>query len=156
MPRRGNVKERIIPPDAKYNNETVARLINRVMKNGQKRTAEKIVYTTLELIEEQTKGDALDVLDQAIKNLTPALGVRPRRVAGATYQVPVEVRAARGRFLSMRWLIDSARARKGKSMAEKLAAELMEAAQGQGAAAKKREDMHRMAQSNRAFAHFRW
>jgi len=156
MPRRGNVKARIIPPDAKYNNEAVARLINRVMVRGQKRTAEKIVYDALEIVEEQMKQDPMDVLDQAFKNLTPAVGVKPRRVAGATYQVPMDVRPERGRFLSMGWLISSARARRGRSMAEKLSAEVMEAARGQGAAAKKREDMHRMAQANRAFVHFRW
>ncbi len=156
MPRRGDVEKRVIPPDAKYNSETVSRLINKVMQRGQKRTAERVMYGALRIVEEQAKNNPADVLEQAIKNVAPQLGVRPRRVAGATYQVPVEMRPERSRFLAIRWLIESAKARKGKSMAEKMAAEITDAVQGQGAAVKKREDMHKMAQANRAFVHFRW
>jgi len=126
------------------------------MRGGKKRTAEGIVYGALEIASEQIKKPPVDVLEQAIKNTTPLLQVKARRVAGATYQVPVEVKGDRGTAMAIRWLLDSARARSGKSMAEKLAAEMMDAVRGQGAAVKKREDTHRMAEANRAFAHFRW
>lgn len=156
MPRRGEVLRRPAPHDAKYDSEAIGKLINRVMKCGQKRTAERVVYATLQVLEERTKKNPLEVLELAIKNATPALGVKPRRVAGATYQVPVEIQAERSNFLAIRWLLDAARARKGMSMAQRLAAELMDAANGTGTAVKKREDMHKMAQANRAFVHFRW
>jgi len=126
------------------------------MKWGKKSTAERIVYTALELAAGQMKKSPVDILEQAVKNATPLLEVKPRRVAGATYQVPVEVRGDRGTSLAIRWLLSSARARGGKSMVEKLAAEIVDAAQGQGATIKKREDTRKMAEANRAFAHFRW
>lgn len=156
MPRRAKVIKREVVPDPKYKNLTVARLITRVMNRGKRSTAEHIVYVALDIIEKEMKQDPVSSLEQAVKNITPALEVKPRRVGGATYQVPVEVRQARGISLAMRWLIKAAQARAGKSMAEKLAAEVMDAAQKQGAAIKKREDTHRMAEANRAFVHYRW
>jgi len=156
MPRRGAIIRREMPPDAVYNSQLVSRLINKVMYGGKKRTAERIVYTALNLSGQRMKRDSIDVLEQAIRNATPLLEVKPRRVAGATYQVPVEVRGNRGNSLAIRWLLKSARARSGKSMAEKLAAEITDAAQGQGVTVKRREDTHRMAEANRAFVHFRW
>ncbi len=156
MPRRGAIIRREMPPDAVYNSQLVSRLINKVMYGGKKRTAERIVYTALNLSGQRMKRDSIDVLEQAIRNATPLLEVKPRRVAGATYQVPVEVRGNRGNSLAIRWLLKSARARSGKSMAEKLAAEITDAAQGQGVTVKRREDAHRMAEANRAFVHFRW
>jgi len=156
MPRRGQAIKREIPPDAKYHNVIIARLINKVMMRGKKATAEGIVYDALQIMEQQERKAPVNILEQAVKNATPLLEVKPRRVGGATYQVPVEVRPDRGLSLAMRWLIKSSRARTGKSMAEKLAAELSEAAKGQGTTIKKREDTHKMAEANRAFAHYRW
>ena len=156
MPRRGLVTKRVISPDPRYQNVTVAKVINRVMTRGKKSLAQAIVYGALDIIGERTKKDPVDTLEQAIINATPLLEVKPRRVGGATYQVPIEVRTGRGLSLAMRWLVRSARAREGKSMAEKQAAEVMDAAQKQGATIKKREDTHRMAEANRAFVHYRW
>ena len=156
MPRRARATKREILPDAKYRNETVARLINKVMMQGKKSTAEKIVYGAIDIMGQQGAKEPVNLLEQAIKNATPQLEVKPRRVGGATYQVPIEVRPDRGLSLALRWLVASARARSGKSMAEKLAAELSDAAQGQGVTIKKREDTHKMAEANRAFAHYRW
>ena len=156
MPRRGRVTKRQIPPDPRYQSVTVAKMINRMMIGGKKSLAQAIVYDALKIVEERAARDPVDALEQAIKNATPLLEVKPRRVGGATYQVPVEVRAGRGPSLAMRWLVRSARARGGKSMTEKLAAEVMDAFQRQGAAVKRREDTHRMAEANRAFAHYRW
>lgn len=156
MPRRGRVTKRQISPDPRYQSVTVAKMINRMMIGGKKSLAQAIVYDALKIVEERAARDAVDTLEQAIKNATPFLEVKPRRVGGATYQVPVEVRAGRGPSLAMRWLVRSARARGGKSMTEKLAAEVMDAFQKQGAAVKRREDTHRMAEANRAFAHYRW
>ncbi|HEY83468.1 MAG TPA: 30S ribosomal protein S7 [Dehalococcoidia bacterium] len=156
MPRRARPIKRETPPDPKYHNVTVAKLINKVMKCGKKRTAEKIVYGAMELLEQQASKDPVTALEQAVKNATPLLEVKPRRVGGATYQVPVEVRPDRGLFLALTWLLKSARARKGKSMTEKLAAELLDALRGEGATIKRREDTHKMAEANRAFAHYRW
>ena len=156
MPRRGQVIKRETPPDAKYHNVIVSRLINKVMKDGKKSTAERIVYDALQIMEQQERKDPVSISEQAIRNATPQLQVKPRRVGGATYQVPVEVRPDRGLFLAIRWLVSSAKARTGKSMAEKLAAELSDASKGQGVTIKKREDTHRMAEANRAFAHYRW
>ena len=156
MPRRSRAIRREIPPDAKHNNVTVARVINKVMKCGKKSTAEAIVYRSLDIIEQQSSEAGVTILEHAVRNATPLLEVKPRRVGGATYQVPVEVRPERGLSLAIRWLMNSARARAGKSMAEKLAAELSDAAKGQGATIKKREDTRRMAEANRAFAHYRW
>ena len=156
MPRRGRAIKRETPPDAKYQNVIIAKLINKVLMRGQKMTATKIVYDALDIIEQQERKSGVAVLEQAVKNATPLLEVKPRRVGGATYQVPVEVRPERSLSLAMRWLVKSARTRSGKSAAEKLAAELSDAAKGQGATVKKREDTHRMAEANRAFAHYRW
>lgn len=156
MPRRARVTKRETPPDPVYQSVTVAKVINKVMTRGKRSIAEGIVYDALNIIEERVKRDPVDSLEQAIRNATPLLAVKPRRVGGATYQVPVEVRADRGLSLAMRWLVSSARARAGKSMAEKLALEVLDAAQRQGATIKKREDTHRMAEANRAFVHYRW
>ncbi|MFC2060785.1 30S ribosomal protein S7 [Chloroflexota bacterium] len=156
MSRRASAKKREIPVDAKYHKTTIARLINKIMMHGKKSTAERIIYDALQIIEQETSKPPVAILEQALKNATPLLQVKPRRVGGATYQVPVEVRVDRGLFLALRWLVTSARARTGKSMAEKLAAELSDAAKGQGASIKKREDVHKMAEANRAFAHYRW
>ncbi len=156
MPRRAAAKKRKILPDARYSNETVASLIKKVMLDGKKATAESIVYGALDIMEQREKQEPIAILSQAMRNATPVLEVKPRRVGGATYQVPVEVRRGRDTALAMRWLLKSARSRTGKSMAEKLAAELLDAAKGQGAAVKKREDTHKMAEANRAFAHYRW
>jgi len=156
MPRRARAIRREISPDAKYHHETVARLINKVMMGGKKSTAERIIYGALQIMEQQVSKAPVTVLEQAVRNATPLLEVKPRRVGGATYQVPVEVRPDRGLSLAIRWLVNSARARTGKSMAEKLAAELSDAAKGQGVTIKKREDTHKMAEANRAFAHYRW
>ena len=156
MPRRGQAVRREIQPDARYNNLIVARLINKVMLNGKKATAEGIVYDALQIMEQQERQAPVTILEQAVRNATPVLEVKARRVGGATYQVPVEVRPNRSLSLAMRWLIKSARARTGRSMAQKLAAELTDASRGQGATVKKREDTHKMAEANRAFAHYRW
>ena len=156
MSRRARAKKREISPDAKYHNGTVARLINKIMMRGKKATAERIIYDALQIMEQETSKSPLTILEQAVKNATPLLQVKPRRVGGATYQVPVEVHPDRGLFLAIRWLLSSARARTGKSMAERLAAELSDASKGQGSTIKKREDVHKMAEANRAFAHYRW
>ncbi|MBL7119928.1 MAG: 30S ribosomal protein S7 [Dehalococcoidia bacterium] len=156
MPRRGKIEKREVLPDARYGSQLVTKVVHKVMRWGKKSKAEKILYTALDLASEQLKRSPVDALEQAIKNTTPLLQVKPRRVAGATYQVPVEVRGDRGSVLAIRWLLASARARSGKSMAEKLAAEIVDAVRGQGATIKKREETHRMAEANKAFAHFRW
>lgn len=156
MPRRGYVPKREILPDVRYGSIKVARFINKVMQRGKKSTAERIVYRTLELVGEQAKKDPLEVFEEALKNSTPLLAVRPRRIGGATYQVPVEVPPHRQTSLAIRWILGAARNRSGRSMAEKLAAELMDAVNKTGAAIKKREDTHRMAEANQAFAHYRW
>jgi small subunit ribosomal protein S7 len=130
--------------------------INKVMLDGKKSTAERAVYDALDRLEDQARRPAIDVFDQALRNATPAVEVKPRRVGGATYQVPVDIRAERRTSLAMRWLVRSARARRGRSIAEKIAGELMDAAGGQGATVKRREDTHRMAEANRAFVHYRW
>ncbi len=157
MPRRSRrVVKRVVSPDAKYNSTTVAKFVNRFMLRGQKTTAERIVYDAMELASQQLNGDPAELLEQAIGNATPLLMVKPRRVGGATYQVPVEVEKDRGRSLAVRWLIASARSRTGKSMKEKLAAEMIDAIQGRGATIKRREDAHKMAEANKAFVHYRW
>ncbi len=156
MPRRGRILRRETPLDAKYHHAIVARVINKVMRDGKKSTAERIVYDALQIMERHEQKDPVSMLEQAIRNATPLLQVKPRRVGGATYQVPVEVPPDRGLSLAIRWLLNSARARTGKSMAEKLASELSDALKGQGVTIKKREDAHRMAEANRAFAHYRW
>ena len=157
MPRRArSIKRNIVAPDAKYQSVIVARVINRVMKCGKKSTAEKIVYGALDIIEERGAKEPVTDLEHAIRNVTPQLKVKSRRVGGATYQVPIEVEPNVGLSLAIRWLVETARARSGKSMAEKLAGELDDAAKGQGVTVKKRDDTHRMAEANRAFAHYRW
>ena len=156
MPRRAQAAKREISPDAKYRSTTVSRLIVKVMQRGKKRTAEKIVYGALDKLGQHVSKDPVAALEQAVRNATPLLQVKPRRVGGATYQVPVEVEPERGLSLAMRWIIGFARARSGRSTAEKLAAEVIDASQGQGASIKKRQDTHKMAEANKAFAHFRW
>jgi small subunit ribosomal protein S7 len=154
--RRKRAPQRVVEPDLKYNSELVARFINKVMKGGKKSVATKVVYDAMEIAGARAKRPALEVFEEAVKNITPLLEVRPRRVGGATYQIPMEVRPERRRSLALRWLLASTKARSGKSMAEKLAAELLDATKGQGAAVKKKDDTHRMAEANRAFAHYRW
>jgi small subunit ribosomal protein S7 len=156
MPRRNRPPRRIMEPDVKYNSELVARFANKLMRDGKKSKAFRVVYDAFDIIEERAKKPPLEVFEQAVKNATPLLEVRPRRVGGATYQIPMEVRPERRLSLAIRWLMQSTRQRPGKSMAEKLASELMDAAAGQGASIKKRDDTHRMAEANRAFAHYRW
>jgi len=156
MPRRGKSVKRTITPDAKFNSVMVQTLINKVMYNGKKSTAERIVYTAMDDLAERTKEDPRQVVEQAIRNTMPILEVRPRRVGGATYQIPLEVRPARQVSLAMRWLLIAARARSGRPMAERLSAELLDAYREQGSAIKKREDTHRMAEANKAFVHYRW
>lgn len=156
MPRRNRPPKREVAPDIKYNSVLVSRFVNKLMYSGKKSTAQRCFYDALDLIESRSKRPGLDVFEQAVKNVTPILEVKPRRVGGATYQVPVEVRPDRQLSLAIRWLIDTTRGRPGKTMAEKLASELMDAASNTGATIKKREDTHRMAEANRAFAHYRW
>jgi len=155
MPRRKSPPKRITPPDNKYQSLHVAMLINRMMTGGKKSTAQGIMYTALDLIEERAKRSPIEVMEQGLRNVAPAIEVKPMRVGGATYQVPVEVPGDRSITLAMRWVLENARKRGGRSMAEKLAGGMMDAAQGQGAAGKKKDDTHRMAEANRAFAHFR-
>jgi small subunit ribosomal protein S7 len=157
MPRGARkVVKRIPAPDAKYNSIAVAKFINRLMLRGQKATAERIIYNALQSVAQQVNSNPEEALEQAIKNAMPLLMVKSRRVGGATYQVPMEVGEDRGRALATKWLIASARARSGKSMEEKLASELVDAIHGRGAAIKKRDDLHKMAEANKAFAHYRW
>ena len=156
MPRRSRATKRGIPPDANYHSVLVSKLINKVMMQGKKRTAESIVYGALSTIGERESKDPVTLLEQAVRNITPQLEVKSRRIGGATYQVPVEVRVERGLSLAIRWLLKSTEARPGKSMAEKLAGELSDAIKGQGATIKKRDDTHKMAEANRAFAHYKW
>jgi len=156
MPRRYRPPKRRIEPDVRYNSVTVTKFINRVMKRGKKSVAARIMYDALDIVETRMKRPPLEVMEEAVQNVSPVLEVKPRRVGGSTYQIPVEVSPDRQLSLAMRWLLAAARNRPGKSMAEKLANELMDAARGTGAAVKKREDTHRMAEANRAFAHYRW
>ena len=156
MPRRREVPKREVLPDPKFGSEMLSKFMNAVMKDGKKAVAEKIIYGALDEIAQKKGGDGLSVLNDALDNARPAVEVKARRVCGATYQVPVEVRPSRQNALAMRWLIDAARKRGEKSMARKLAGELMDAADKRGSAVKKREDTHRMAEANKAFAHFRW
>ena len=156
MPRRREIPKRAVTPDPKYRSETVAKFINVVMRQGKKSTAEKIIYGALDVIAERGKKAPLDLFNQALENVRPLVEVKSRRVGGATYQVPVEVRSARQMALAMRWVVDAARVRAGKSMATRMADELMDAAEKRGNAVKKREDVHRMAEANKAFSHYRW
>lgn len=156
MPRRGTPPRRETSPDLVHNNRLVTQLVNQVLADGKKGIAEKAVYEAFDIINEKTDTDALAVFKKAMDNIRPVLEVRPRRVGGATYQVPVEVPSRRSTTLAVRWLVGFARARKEKRMCERLAAEIMDAANSMGASVKKREDLHKMAESNRAFAHYRW
>ena len=156
MPRKGPVPKRPILADPKFNSKVLSRFINKVMLMGKKSTAERITYDALTLIETKMGRDPMDVFTQALGNAMPLVEVRPRRVGGATYQVPMEVRPDRRQAMAMRWLINFARKRPGRSMEEKLAGELMDAANNLGASVKKRDDTHKMAEANKAFAHYRW
>lgn len=156
MARRRRAEKRRVDPDPKYQSLMLARFINKTMHSGKKSTAQRIVYSALDIIENTEKKSGMDVFEQAIRNTSPLLEVKPRRVGGATYQVPREVRSDRSLTMAMRWLLSASRAKTGRPMAQKLAEELMDAAKGQGAAAKRREDLHRMAEANRAFVHYRW
>ena len=156
MPRRGNVPKREILPDPVYNSVLVTKLINGVMLDGKKGVAQKVVYDAFDLIQKKLDRNPLEVFTEALNNIMPALEVKARRVGGATYQVPMEVRPARRQTLGLRWLTAYARARGERTMAERLAGEIMDAANNSGSAVKKREDTHKMAESNKAFAHFRW
>ena len=153
--RRRKPTERPVTPDARYNNKHITMFVNRMMHGGKKSTAIRIMYDALGMVEERMKTDPQEVFETALRNVAPTVEVKPRRVGGSTYQVPVEVNTARGVALAMRWLIQNSRKRGGRSMASKLANELMEAAQGQGASVKRRDEVHKMAEANRAFAHFR-
>jgi small subunit ribosomal protein S7 len=154
MPRRGTIQKRIPLPDARYNSVPVAQFINKVMQRGKKSTAEKIVYQSLELAAERLKKTPIEVFEVALRNAGPAIEVKPKRVGGATYQVPVEVKSDRRQSLAMRWLLISARGRSGKPMHERLAAELMDAYNNTGSTIKRKEDVQRMAEANRAFSHY--
>lgn len=156
MPRKGDVKKREILPDPKYNEILVTKFINGIMRRGKKSIAEKIFYKSLDLIQERTHQDPLKVFHQALENVKPLIEVRPRRVGGATYQVPVEVRPDRKIALAIRWIIAYAKLRSEKTMQERLCAELIDAANNRGASIKKKEDTHKMAEANKAFAHYRW
>jgi small subunit ribosomal protein S7 len=156
MPRRRVAEKRTILPDPKYGNETLAKFINVVMKQGKKSVAEQIVYGALTQLQAKRNSDPLEIFGKALDNVRPAVEVKSRRVGGATYQVPVEVRLVRRTALAMRWLVDAARKRGEKSMGMRLAGEILEAYDGKGTAVKKREDTHRMADANKAFAHYRW
>ena len=156
MPRRNAPVRREIVPDAVYGNRMISRFISKLMLSGKKSLAERIMYGAFRRIEQESKRNPVEIFDLAMRNVTPALEVKPRRVGGATYQVPVEIRGERRVSLAMRWLVGSARKRHGRSMVEKLAAEFMEAAHNQGATVKRQEDTHRMAEANRAFVHYRW
>ena len=155
MSRRRRAERRVIPPDPEYQNIELARFINRVMQRGKKTTAQRIIYSAFQLIQEQSSRDPLEVFQQAVRNATPQVEVKPKRVGGATYQVPTELRRERSEALGMRWLIRGARARKGMPMRRGLALELIEASRGEGSAVRRREELHRMAEANRAFVHYR-
>ncbi|EKE67372.1 30S ribosomal protein S7 [Gallaecimonas xiamenensis] len=156
MPRRRVIGQRKILPDPKFGSEIIAKFVNVVMVDGKKSTAEKIVYGALDIMNEKTGKEHLELFETALDNVRPAVEVKSRRVGGSTYQVPVEVRPVRRNTLAMRWLVDAARKRGEKSMAARLAGELLDAAENKGSAVKKREDVHRMAEANKAFAHYRW
>lgn len=156
MPRRAAAVRRETQPDAKYNNRLVTQLINKVLLDGKKSTAEGIVYDAFDIVAEKTGQDALTVFKKAMDNIRPTLEVKPKRVGGATYQVPMEVNSRRATTLAIRWMVDFSRTRKENTMKERLAGEIMDAAENTGASIKKREDLYKMAESNRAFSHYRW
>lgn len=156
MPRKGNIPKREVLPDPIYGSKVVTKLINSVMLDGKKGTAQRIVYNAFDMIKEKTGKDALEVFDEAMNNIMPVLEVKARRVGGANYQVPIEVRPARRQTLGLRWLVTYTRKRGERTMTEKLAKEIMDAANNTGASVKKKEDTHKMAEANKAFAHYRW
>ena len=156
MPRRGNIAKRDVLPDPMYNSKLVTRLINSIMLDGKKGVAQKIVYDAFAIVEEKTGKNALEVFEQAMENVMPTLEVKARRVGGANYQVPMEVRPERRQTLGLRWMTNYSRLRSEKTMKERLAAEILDAVNGAGGAAKKRDDTHKMAEANKAFAHYRW
>ena len=156
MPRRGGVPKRDVLPDPVYHSKVVTKLINQVMYDGKKGTAQRIVYDAFEIVQEKTGREALEVFTQAMENIMPLLETKARRVGGSNYQVPMEGRPERRQTLGLRWLVNYTRARSERTMREKLAAEIMDAANGTGASVKKREDTHKMAEANKAFAHYRW
>ena len=156
MPRKGPVPKREVTPDPKYNSVLVTKFINYIMKDGKRSIAERIFYSALDLVGKKTGEEPLQVFHKAVDNVKPILEVRPRRIGGATYQVPMEVRPHRQVTLAIRWMVNAARERKERTMIERLAAEIMDAAKGVGASVKKKEDTHRMAEANKAFAHYRW
>lgn len=154
--RRNRAERRPVTPDPRYNSEVVAKFVNNVMERGKKSLAARIVYSAFAVVEERTKRPAMEVFEEAMKNATPLVEVKPRRVGGATYQIPVEISSSRRMALAMRWLIENSRGRSGRDMSARLAAEIMDTARNEGATVKKREDTHRMAEANQAFAHFRY
>ncbi|RUO64354.1 30S ribosomal protein S7 [Idiomarina ramblicola] len=156
MPRRRVIGQRKILPDPKFGSELLAKFINVVMVDGKKAVAEKIIYGALDILADKSGKDHLEIFDTALDNVRPTVEVKSRRVGGSTYQVPVEVRPVRRNALAMRWLVDAARTRGEKSMSQRLAAEMLDASENKGSAVKKREDVHRMAEANKAFAHYRW
>jgi small subunit ribosomal protein S7 len=156
MPRRGTIKKRKAPVDSFYNSTLVAKFVNLTLKAGKKTTAERVVYGAMDIVKEKTKEDPLKALEKAIENVRPVLETKSRRVGGANYQVPIEISPGRSLGLGVRWLLHYASARSGKSMEEKLSAEIVDALNNRGGAIKKREDVHKMAESNRAFAHYKW
>ncbi|MEE9590906.1 MAG: 30S ribosomal protein S7 [Thermodesulfobacteriota bacterium] len=156
MPRKGNIPRKDITPDARYNDIVVARLVRTIMRDGKKSIAESIVYSAFDLVETRSKDDPLKVFKKAVDNVRPVLEVRSRRVGGATYQVPMEVRPERKLSLALRWMVNYAKGREGKTMFEKLATEILDAANRKGGSVKKKEEVHKMAEANKAFAHYRW
>ncbi len=154
--RRSRAVRRELAPDPQFQSVLLSAFINKVMKNGKKSLAERIVYTAMGRVEEQSGRRGIDMFEQAIRNVTPIIEVKPRRVGGATYQVPIDIRSERRQALALRWLIDAARSRGGRSMSEKLSAEILDAANEGGAAVRRKEEVHRMAEANRAFVHYRW
>ncbi len=156
MARRRRAERRFVPPDPKFNSPELARFINKIMERGKKTVAQRVVYQALDIVQQDSKRDPLEIFRQALKNSTPLMEVRARRVGGATYQVPSELRTVRSEALAIRWVVRAARARQGIPMARKLALELMDASRGQGDAVRRREGLHRVAEANRAFVHYRW
>ena len=154
--RRNQAPQRPVTPDPRFNSRLVAKFINNIMMNGKKSTAERIVYTAFEQVEERAGRQGIDIFEQAVRNVTPVIEVKPRRVGGATYQVPIDIRSERRQALALRWLLQAARSRGGRSMAEKLASEMLDAANNAGNAVRRKEEVHRMAEANRAFVHYRW
>ena len=156
MSRRTQAEKRVPPPDPIYDSQLIQRFINRMMERGKKSTAQRLFYTALNIIEEKSKQEPLEIFNKAVKNVTPLVEVKARRVGGSTYQVPIEVKQSRGVALATQWIISNSRRRGGRSFAERLSAEILDAANGQGASVKKRDDTHKMAEANKAFAHYRY